>query len=87
MIISVDISYYPLKEKYIEPIAGFIQSINHNNPDLVIRTSSMSTQVIGDFDKVMDAIKCEIAKAFLIPKSVFVLKIINIDLTDIPTHE
>jgi hypothetical protein len=38
----------------------------------------MSTQVIGDFDTVMDALKAEIGTTFdQIPKGVFVMKMFN----------
>ena len=38
----------------------------------------MSTQVVGDFDAVMDALRSEIGTTFeTIPKGVFVIKMFN----------
>lgn len=79
MNISVDISYYPLKEEFIPPIKDFISRLN-NYSDIVVNTNGMSTQVFGDYNIVMEALKTEIYSSFELPHSVFVLKIINADL-------
>jgi len=42
----------------------------------------MATQVFGEFDEVMDIVKSCINRAFLLPHSVFVMKVINADLRD-----
>jgi uncharacterized protein YqgV (UPF0045/DUF77 family) len=76
---SVEISYYPLNEAYIPPIKSFIERIN-KYPDLVVRTSTMSTQIFGEYSAVMKALTNEIEKSFDLPHSVFVMKIINADL-------
>lgn len=80
---SVEISYYPLTEKYLKPIGDFIDRLN-TYEHLVIKTSGMSTQVFGDFDVVMGALTKEIKRSFELPHSVFTLKIINADLQTIP---
>ena len=80
---SVEISYYPLQEQYLKPIGAFIDRLNTYD-GLVIRTNGMSTQVFGAFDEVMGAITAEIKKSFEVPHSVFVLKVINADLQEIP---
>jgi len=79
---SVEISYYPLREEYIPPIRGFIDRLN-NYPGLVCKTNGMSTQVFGEYDQLMAAVTQEIKKAFEVPHSVFILKIINADLNTI----
>lgn len=79
MKISVEISYYPLNQEYIPPIRNFIDRLN-KYPELVVRTNTMSTQVFGDFDMVMDTLKTEIKKSFENPHSIFVMKVINADL-------
>ena len=76
---SVEISYYPLTEEFIPPIKNFIDRIN-TYPELVVRTSTMSTQIFGEYKNVMDALTTEIEKSFELPHSVFVMKIINADL-------
>ena len=79
MNISVDISYYPLKEEFIPPIKGFIERLNKYG-DIVVKTNGISTQVFGNYFDVMEIITKEIHKSFELPHSVFVLKIINADL-------
>lgn len=79
MNISVDISYYPLKEEFKPPIRNFIERL-HTHTGLKAVTNGMSTQVFGDYDVVMNAITVEIKKSFELPHSVFVLKVINADL-------
>ncbi len=79
MNISVDISYYPLKEEFIPPIKGFIERLNYHD-SIVVKTNGISTQVFGDYFDVMEIITKEIHKSFELPHSVFVLKIINADL-------
>lgn len=77
--ISVEISYYPLNVEFIPPIKAFIDRLNQYR-GLVVQTNGMSTQVFGAYDTVMAAITAEIKKAFELPHSVFVLKVINADL-------
>jgi uncharacterized protein YqgV (UPF0045/DUF77 family) len=79
---SVEISYYPLQESYIPPIKGFIDWLN-TYPEIIVKTSGMSTQVFGQFDEVMKAITTEIKRAFELPHSIFILKIVNADLNHV----
>ena len=76
---SIEISYYPLNVEYIPPIKNFIERMN-GYANFRVQTSGMSTQIFGDYDEVMDALKMEIKKSFELPHSVFVMKIINADL-------
>lgn len=78
MKISVDISYYPLKEDFKPAIRAFIGRLSEYS-DLKVNPGSISTQVFGEFDEVMSAITTEMKKAFEVPSSVFVLKILNSD--------
>lgn len=79
---SVEISYYPLLVEYIPPIKRFIERLNQHQ-SLVVKTNGMSTQVFGEYREVMHALTVEIEKAFELPHSVFVLKIINADLNHV----
>jgi len=79
MNISVEISYYPLKEEFVKPILSFIDRINAYD-NLTVRTNGMSTQVFGEYFTVMNVLTDEIKKSFEIPYSVFILKIVNVDL-------
>ncbi len=78
MFISADISYYPLGREHIPPILDFIHRLNHH-PDIEVKTNGLSTQVYGDYETVMDAIREEVRKSFELPLSVFVIKIVNSD--------
>jgi uncharacterized protein YqgV (UPF0045/DUF77 family) len=79
MNISVEISYYPLKDEFIPPIKDFIDRLNlHDN--ITVKTSGMSTQVFGKYFEVMEILTKEIHASFELPHSVFILKIINADL-------
>jgi uncharacterized protein YqgV (UPF0045/DUF77 family) len=80
MLISVEISYYPLKEEFKAPILKFIDELNLNK-SLTIKTNTMATQVFGEFDEVMGTVTKCIKNAFELPHSVFVMKVINADLS------
>lgn len=77
MKIAVDISLYPLNADFIPPIKDVIDRLNTHD-SLEVWTNAMSTQVVGEFDVVMDALKKEIGTTFeQIPKGVFVMKMFN----------
>ena len=81
MNISVEISMYPLTKKYEAPILKFIEQL-HQHPNLTITTNTMSTQIFGNYDEVMNALTPEIRAAFMAePTTIMVMKIINADLT------
>lgn len=77
MKVAVDISLYPLDAEFLPPIKNVIDRLNSHD-SLEVWTNAMSTQVIGEFDDVMDALKQEIGTTFeQIPKGVFVMKMFN----------
>lgn len=79
---SVEISYYPLKDKFISPIRDFIDRLNkHSN--IIVQTNGMSTQIFGSYSDVMNILTNEILKSFELPHSVFIVKIINADLNQV----
>lgn len=80
MKISAEVSYYPLNEEYKVPIKAFIKALN-NYGNLEVRTNTMATQVFGEYNEVMNAIRDCMKDAFEQPHSVFVMKIINADLS------
>ncbi len=77
MKVAVDISLYPLDADFIPPIKDVIDRLNaHEN--LEVWTNAMSTQLVGDFDDVMDALRKELGTTFeQLPKAVFVMKMFN----------
>ena len=79
MHVSIDISLYPLNEKFISLIDDFISDLKkyHN---IEVRTNCMSTQLFGEFDYIMSILKIEINKTFKKEiNSVINLKIANGD--------
>ncbi|GAA4090115.1 YkoF family thiamine/hydroxymethylpyrimidine-binding protein [Zhongshania borealis] len=81
MNLSVEISMYPLKDEYIPAIQNFIDRLN-THPKLQILTNTMSTQIFGDYDLVMDVIKQEIRKSYeQFGRAIFVCKFIDGDLS------
>lgn len=82
MRVAVDISLYPLDEDFIPPIQNVIERLNAY-PELEVVTNPMSTQIRGDYEPVMSALKTEIGITFeQLPKAVFALKILNNPLGD-----
>lgn len=80
MQLSVEISKYPLADDYITPIKGFIEQLN-TYPDIKVLTNTMSTQLFGDYDVVMQALQACIKWSFEhYGKVVFVCKFIHGDL-------
>ena len=77
MKVAVDISLYPLDRDFIPPISDVIDRLNSHDK-LEVWTNAMSTQVVGEFDDVMDALRAEIGTTFeQLPKAVFVMKMLN----------
>ncbi len=79
MYISIDVSYYPLKDEFKPSIKDFIRRLN-SHENIIVDSNGMSTQVFGEYSEVMRIITNEIKKSFEVPHSVFILKIINSDL-------
>lgn len=83
MRISVDISLYPLDEEYVDIILAYIDKLEQN-PALVVKRNSLSTQVFGEYRDVMDTLDREMEQIFAqVPHSVFVMKFIGTDRKDV----
>ena len=81
---SVEISMYPLKEDYKPSIIAFIKNLR-KYPFIKVNTNGMSTQVFGDYKRVMNAINTEMENTFINSNAVvFNLKVINVDLEEKP---
>ena len=79
MDIGVEISLYPLQAEYAGPIHRFIESLNADGRFRVV-SNSMSTQVFGPLDEVLDAVRRELRVTFEEleggpGKAVFVMKV------------
>ena len=81
---SVEISMYPLNKDYKPSIISFIQNLR-KHPFIKVETNGISTQVFGDYSRLMKVIIYEMKNSFLSEeKVVFNLKIINTNLEEKP---
>ncbi len=77
MDIGVEISLYPLHQQFIPPIQNFIDRLNADRRLRVV-TNSMSTQVFGDYDTVMQTLLRELRTTLeSSDKAVFVMKVLG----------
>ncbi len=77
MQVAVDISLYPLDEKFIAPIKDIIDRLGQHE-GVEVERNRMSTQLRGDFDVVMPVLTQEIRTTFdNVPKAVFTIKVLN----------
>jgi uncharacterized protein YqgV (UPF0045/DUF77 family) len=78
MKVSIDISLYPIKNEYRQPIIDFIQELK--NSEFTVIENSLSTQIFGDYDKLMPFLNSKIKDVFFDDNLyVFVLKIVKGD--------
>ena len=74
---TIEISNYPLNEDYIPPIQDFIDRLNLNK-NIIVKTNTTSTHIVGEYDEVMDILQKEIKSSFeKYGKMIFVMKILN----------
>ena len=77
MVITVEISLYPLKDDFENYILDFIKALRSNS-DLKVYTTAMSTLVKGEMNVVFDNLKIELGKIYeVIDTASTVLKIVN----------
>ncbi|MFO7276234.1 MAG: hypothetical protein DIU56_004280 [Pseudomonadota bacterium] len=77
MEIGVEISLYPFNAEYLPPIRGFIERLNADGRFRVV-TNSMSTQVFGPCEAVLELIGREMRTTFERDgKAVFVMKVVG----------
>jgi uncharacterized protein YqgV (UPF0045/DUF77 family) len=81
MDIGVEISLYPLKADFIPAVHEFLGRLQANQ-SLKVVTNSMSTQVFGGFEEVMDALRVALAASLASmaaggERAVFVMKLLG----------
>jgi uncharacterized protein YqgV (UPF0045/DUF77 family) len=81
MDIGVEISLYPLRADFVPVIHEFLERVNRAG-QLHVVTNSMSTQIFGTFDAVMQLLREELRTTFETlavtnDKAVFVLKVLG----------
>ena len=81
---SVEISMYPLNTDYKPAIIAFIKQLR-KYPFITIETNGISTQIFGDYKRVMKAINTEMKNTFIEEgKVVFNIKVMNGKLSEKP---
>lgn len=73
MEITVEISLYPLTDNYEQVVLDFIHSMHHYE-GLRIETNGLSTQIFGEYDQVLDAIKTEMKELYQSQQAVLLIK-------------
>ncbi len=80
MRVSIEISKYPLDTNYGNAILDFIQRLNQFS-NITVKTNSMSTQIFGEYDEIMQILQKEMKISFSRPETVvLVMKFVNEDL-------
>jgi uncharacterized protein YqgV (UPF0045/DUF77 family) len=81
MEIGVEISLYPLAEQFVPEIHDFIARLTAVH-DLKVVTTSLSTQVFGEYDRVFEVLRRELRASLESRrqqggKAAFVLKVLG----------
>lgn len=77
MEISLDISLYALQDDFKTPVKNFINKIAQDK-ELTLVYNDLSTQVYGNYDRIMELMTTEMAEVFKnSPDTVFVLKLVG----------
>ncbi|GHA18271.1 hypothetical protein GCM10008090_29820 [Arenicella chitinivorans] len=87
MMLSVEISMYPLQDEYKPKIKAFLDQLNQAN-DVDIRTSNMSTRVFGEFEQVTQLLNSAMRHSMQqFGKIVFVCKYLEGDARQLEGYE
>ncbi|MFK8298071.1 thiamine-binding protein [Capnocytophaga cynodegmi] len=85
MKISVELTFSPLQNDFEQPIIHFIKKLR--NSGLKVLENPLSTQVYGDYDKVMHTLTAEIKEAMeLVERGLMYIKIVKSDRYDYEPH-
>lgn len=85
MNISVELTFSPLQDDFEEHIINFIKRLRAS--DLHIMENPLSTQVYGEYDKVMNVLNSEIKGAFeLMERGLLFMKIVKSDRRGYEPH-
>lgn len=85
MKVSIELTFIPLKDDYEPHIIAFIKSLRASK--FTVLENPLSTQIYGDYNKVMSFLQIEIEKAFSdIDIAVLQMKIVKTDRSDYEPH-
>jgi hypothetical protein len=79
--IGVEVSLYPLGSEFLPPIRAFLARLERH-PHLKVVTNSLSTQVFGAYEEVMETLRLELRATFeslgqASARAVFVMKVLG----------
>ena len=78
MQIAIEISMYPFRPDYEQPILDFIARLK-GQAGLRVEVNAMSTQVFGEFGTVMPQVQAAIKQAFTEEQvTVMVMKVLHV---------
>lgn len=63
MVITAELSLYPLKADYVPTIQSYIEKL-HQFEGIEVRTHALSTEVFGEFSQVMKAVQAATQRVF-----------------------
>ncbi|MFT4682988.1 MAG: hypothetical protein ACJAU0_001431 [Flavobacteriales bacterium] len=77
MIVTLELSFYPLTEKYEIEVLRFLDELNKRK-SLRIKTTGMSTMIEGDYDELLELLQKKM-RPFMAAEqtNVFVAKFLN----------
>lgn len=85
MNISVELTLSPLQDSYEDQIINFIKKLRASG--LTILENPLSTQIYGEYDRVMHVLQVEIKEAFeLMDKGLLFMKIVKSDRSEYEPH-
>ncbi len=87
MQVMVELSLYPLQDDCIPTISAFIKRL-HQYEGLTVSTSSTSTQLTGEYARVMEILGDEMQRTHEeVGQAVFVAKFLNFDAMQSRKHD
>ncbi|MFT0714275.1 YkoF family thiamine/hydroxymethylpyrimidine-binding protein [Flagellimonas lutimaris] len=85
MKISVELTLSPLQDDFEAPIISFIKKMRDSG--LAVLENPLSTQVFGDYDKVMALLNSEIKESFeKLDHVVLTMKMVKSDRSEYEPH-
>ena len=85
MKISIELTLTPLKDDYEQHVIDFIKALRTS--DFKVLENPLSTQIYGDYDKLMPFLTQEIKKSFSnLDIAVLHMKLVKTDRSDYEPH-
>ncbi|MBA4745012.1 MAG: thiamine-binding protein [Muricauda sp.] len=85
MKISVELTLSPLQDNFEAPVIDFIKKLRDSG--LTVLENPLSTQVFGDYDKVMELLHSEIKESFEnLDHVVLTMKMVKSDRSEYEPH-